>query len=367
MEEKKILMVIGTRPEAIKMCPVARALAERRGVALRVCLTGQHPSMVRETLSLFGVTPHRDLAVMREGQDLFDLTEGVLMGLRDVLAEERPDLVLVHGDTMSAFAAALAAFYLRISIYHVEAGLRTYDLSAPFPEEWNRRAIGFLAAHHFAPTERARENLLREGVSADRITVTGNTGIDALATTVRREFSHPDLAWSEGRRLILLTAHRRESLGEPMRAALRGIRRILTEREDVRLLYPVHPNPAVGEVARQILGDCPRARLTPPLDVLDFHNILARCHLVLTDSGGIQEEAAALHKPLLVLRNTTERREGLDAGTMRLIGTGEGSVYRGVEELLSNDALYHAMANAKNPFGDGHAASRIADFLTRSW
>lgn len=361
MFKKKIVMVIGTRPEAIKLCPVARELTRREEAELRVCLTGQHPSMVKETLALFSVRADYDLALGRQGQDLFDITDGVLMGMRRVLREERPDWIMVHGDTASAFAAALAAYYEGIPICHVEAGLRTYNLSSPFPEEWNRRAVGLLAHRHFAPTKSAKANLLREGVAEDRITVTGNTGIDALSVTVRQEFTHPDLDWAAGSRLILLTAHRRESLGEPMREAFHGIRRAVEEREDVKLLYPMHPNPAVREVAREVLEDCPRIRLTEPLDVIDFHNILARCCLVLTDSGGIQEEAAALNKPLLVLRNTTERPEGLEAGCMRLIGTSEGSVLRGVRELLSNNALYHVMANAPNPFGDGFASLRIAE------
>ena len=360
MQKKKILVVFGTRPEAIKMCPVIRELKKYEGLECRVCLTGQHRSMVGETLDLFGVSPDHDLAIMREGQDLFDITEEALMGLRRVMAEEQPHLVLVHGDTTSAFAAALAAFYLRIPVSHVEAGLRTYDLSSPFPEEWNRRAIDILAAQHFAPTVRAKANLLGEGIPESRITVTGNTVIDALAYTVRESYTHPDLEWAAGKRLILLTLHRRENLGEPMRRALRAIRRVAQEFADVRILCPMHPNPAVRTVLREELEGCDGVRLREPLDVFDFHNILARSYLVLTDSGGIQEEAAALNKPLLVLRHTTERPEGLEAGCMRLIGTGEGSVYRGFSELLINPALYHAMAIAPNPYGNGTASVTIA-------
>lgn len=365
MEKKKILTVIGTRPEAIKMCPVIRALTDCGRFDSRVCLTGQHASMVGETLALFGVSTHYDLAIMREGQDLFDVTERALMGLRRVLAEERPDVVLVHGDTTSAFAAALAAFYLRIPVCHVEAGLRTYDLSAPFPEEWNRRAVGLLANHHFAPTEAAKKNLLGEGVAAAKITVTGNTVIDALRTTVGKEHTQSEAPETKRQRLILLTMHRRESLGQPMRQALRAIRRIVGEFSDVRILCPMHPNPVVRDVFQKELGDCERVELREPMNVIEFHNALTRCHLVLTDSGGIQEEAAALHKPLLVLRNTTERPEGLAAGTMRLIGTGEGSVYRGTYELLTNPALYYAMSHASNPYGDGFASERIVEYLIR--
>ncbi len=360
MSQRKILLVMGTRPEAIKMCPVARELQKYEELECRVCLTGQHRSMVRETLELFGVTPDHDLAIMKEGQDLFDITEKAMMGLRRVLTEEQPHMVLVHGDTTTAFAATLAAFYLHIPVAHVEAGLRTYNLFAPFPEEWNRRAISLLATLHFAPTKRARENLLAEGISEDRITVTGNTVIDALASTVRDAYTSSDLEWGVRGRLILLTLHRREILGEPMRTALRAIRKIAESFPDVRILCPMHPNPAVRRIIREELGHCERIRLREPLDVVDFHNLLARCYLVLTDSGGIQEEAAALNKPLLVLRHTTERPEGLEAGCMRLIGTGEGSVYRGAEELLANPALYHAMSLAPNPYGDGRASARIA-------
>ena len=359
--EKTILTVFGTRPEAIKLCPLIRELRARKEIRCRVCVTGQHRHMVEPILSLFEISPDSDLAIMREGQDLFDVTSAALTGLREVLLRERPDLVLVHGDTTTAFAAALACFYLKIPVAHVEAGLRTYDLSAPFPEEWNRRAIALLAAYHFAPTERAKENLLREGVSEKRVSVTGNTALDALRTTVCSEFEHPILDWAGKDRLILMTAHRREALGEPMRRMFRGIRRALGECSDVKLVYPVHPNPAVRAVAREELGDCSAVRLLEPLEVEAFHNILARCYLVLTDSGGIQEEAAALHKPILLMRNETERREGLETGGLRLVGTAEGTVYRGLCGLLTDPALYDAMRRAPCPYGDGYACRRIAD------
>lgn len=365
MGKAKILVVFGTRPEAIKMCPVVEELKKREGIECRLCVTAQHRSLLDGILSQFGVIPDYDLDLMRQGQDLFDLTERVLEGIRPILIREAPDLVLVHGDTTTAFGTALAAFYRGIPVGHVEAGLRTYDLSAPFPEEWNRRAIGILAKHHFAPTERAKETLLREGVPPERILVTGNTGIDALRKTVRENYTHPDLEWAKGSRLLLLTAHRRENQGEPMRRAFRGIRRILAEFPDVKLLYPIHPNPAVRQVAEEEFRGEARARLADPMDVIDFHNALARCHLVLTDSGGIQEEAPALGKPVLILRSRTERQEGLAAGVSRLIGTGEGSVYRGIRELLENDALYSVMSRAQSPYGDGHAAERIADDLEK--
>ncbi|MBE6546791.1 MAG: UDP-N-acetylglucosamine 2-epimerase (non-hydrolyzing) [Ruminococcaceae bacterium] len=358
------MVIFGTRPEAVKLCPLIRELKER-GFSCFVCVTGQHRELLDGVLRLFDVVPDEDLNMMKEGQDLFDVTCGVLAGLRPILVRESPELVLVHGDTATSFAAALACFYCGIPVAHVEAGLRTYDLSAPYPEEWNRRAVGLLAAHHFAPTERAAENLRREGVPSDRIAVTGNTGIDALRVTVRKEYSHPELEWAKDSRLILLTAHRRESRGSAMRSMFRGIRRILAEFPDVKLLYPVHPGPAVRQIAWEELGDCDRLRLIEPLGVLDFHNFLARCHLVLTDSGGLQEEAPALGKPVLVMRNTTERPEGLEAGCMRLVGTGEGSVYRGVRELLENEALYAVMSRAPNPYGDGFACRRIAEYLER--
>lgn len=358
---KRILVVFGTRPEAIKLGPLIKELQMREGIECRVCVTGQHREMLRSVLPTFGVSPDVTRSVMREGQSLSALTERLLSELSEVLKSERPDFVLVHGDTATAFVCALACFYLEIPIGHVEAGLRTYDLHAPFPEEWNRRAIGLLAAYHFAPTMQARENLLAEGIPQERITVTGNTGIDALMQTVRSDYSHEALEWASDARLILLTAHRRENLGLPMRSAFRAIRRIAQEKADVKVIYPVHRNPAVRQVAEEELGGVERIRLIDPLDAVDFHNFLARCALVVTDSGGIQEEAPSLSKPVLILRQTTERPEGIRAGVARLIGTGEGSVYRGICELLENRALYNTMARAVNPYGDGRACARIAD------
>lgn len=367
ISKKKILLVFGTRPEAIKMCPLAEELRGRETLQCQICVTGQHRELLHSVLSAFRIIPDYDLAMMREGQDLFDITQSALCGLKTILQKAHPDLVLVHGDTTTAFCAALACFYLNVPVGHIEAGLRTYDLSAPFPEEWNRRAVGLLARYHFSPTLKAKENLLREGVRDDSILVTGNTGLDALRTTVRKEYFHPELTWAKGSRLVLLTAHRRENIGAPMQNMFRAIRRIVQEFSDVKVLYPVHPNPEVRRIAEEELEVCERIHMVEPLDVIAFHNILASCDLALTDSGGIQEEALALSKPVLVMRNTTERPEGLEEGGMRLIGTGEGSVYRGIRELLVNHALYDVMSHAPNPYGDGFACRRIADHLEQIW
>lgn len=360
---KKVLCVFGTRPEAIKICPLVTELRGRADISVSVCVTGQHRSMLDQVLHLFGVTPEYDLSIMKAEQTLFDVTAEILHGIRPVLEKEKPDVVLVHGDTTTAFAAALACFYLQIPVGHVEAGLRTYNLQAPYPEEFNRQAVGILARYHFAPTERARENLLREGKRDETIFVTGNTAIDALRTTVRKEYGHPDLAWAGGSRLVLLTAHRRENLGEPMRHMFRAIRRVVEQHDDVKAIYPVHMNPAVRQIAQQELGGCARIRLIAPLDVFDFHNFLSRSTLVLTDSGGIQEEAPSLGKPVLVMRDTTERPEGVAAGTLRLVGTNEERIFTSCCELLDNPTVYARMSRASNPYGDGHASRRIADIL----
>ena len=352
---QKIMLVFGTRPEAIKMCPLVLELKKREGVQTLVCVTGQHRDMLQQVLDTFGVVPDYDLAIMRERQTLFDITAHVLEGMKGVLEKERPDAVLVHGDTSTTFAAALACFYLQIPVGHVEAGLRTYNLFSPYPEEFNRQCVSILAQWNFAPTPQSRDNL---------IFVTGNTVIDALKTTVRREYRHPDLDWAEGSRLILLTAHRRENLGEPMHAMFRAIRRVVEEHEDVKALYPIHMNPAVREAADAELGGCERIRLTEPLDVLDCHNVMARSYLILTDSGGIQEEAPSLGKPVLVMRDTTERPEGIEAGTLKLVGTDENVIWHEFTRLLDDRQAYERMAHAENPYGDGHACERIADILT---
>lgn len=363
---KTIMLVFGTRPEAIKMCPLVTELKSRDGFKTVVCVTGQHRQMLDMVLKTFHVTPDWDLSVMREKQTLFDVTANVLNGIKGVLEEVKPDVVLVHGDTSTTFATALACFYLQIPVGHVEAGLRTHDLYSPFPEEFNRQAVGILAKYHFAPTAMAKENLLREGKPENSIYVTGNTAIDALKTTVREHYSHPELEWAAGSRLILLTAHRRENLGQPMHNMFRAIRRVLDEHPDVKAIYPIHMNPLVRRIAEEELGGSERVRMIAPLDVLDFHNFLARSFLILTDSGGIQEEAPSLGKPVLVMRNTTERWEGIAAGTLKLAGTSEEGIYREFTTLLTDSAAYDAMSKASNPYGDGFACRRIADILSRS-
>ena len=361
---KKVMLVFGTRPEAIKMCPLVNELKSRSDdFEAVVCVTGQHREMLDQVLDAFGVVPDHDLHVMRPGQTLFDVTCDVLLKMRAVLESEEPDAVLVHGDTTTSFAAAIACFYLRIPVGHVEAGLRTRDLYSPWPEEFNRQAVDVVSRWYFAPTEASRRNLLEEGKPADRIWVTGNTGIDALRTTVREGYSHSVLDWAAGSRLVLITAHRRENLGAPMRSMFRAIRRVMEERPDVKAVYPVHMNPLVHEAANAELDGFDRLRMIEPLEVLDFHNLLARCHLVLTDSGGIQEEAPSLGKPVLVMRDTTERPEGVEAGTLKLVGTQEDAICREFDRLLSDERVYLAMSHASNPYGDGHASARIADVL----
>lgn len=360
---KKIMLVFGTRPEAIKMCPLVKELKARDNVEAVVCVTGQHREMLKQVLDAFHVVPDHDLSIMQQGQTLFDVTNKVLSGMKAVLEEAKPDVVLVHGDTSTTFAAALACFYMQIPVGHVEAGLRTYNIFSPYPEEFNRQAVGILAQYNFAPTAVSRENLIREGKDPNTIYVTGNTAIDALKTTVRPDYTHPELDWAAGSRLVMLTAHRRENLGEPMHRIFRAIRRITEEFSDIKVLYPIHMNPVVRKAANEVLGGCDRIRLIEPLDVLDFHNFLARAHLILTDSGGIQEEAPSLGKPVLVLRDTTERPEGLKAGTLRLTGTDEDVIYREFKTLLTDEAAYSAMSRASNPYGDGQASRRIADIL----
>ena len=361
---KKVMLVFGTRPEATKMCPLVLELKSRpEQFETVVCVTGQHREMLDQVLRTFRVTPDYDLSIMKEKQTLFDITVNILERIKAVLEKEKPDVVLVHGDTSTTFAAALACFYLQIPVGHVEAGLRTYNIDSPYPEEFNREAVGIIARYNFAPTARSRENLLREGKRPESIFVTGNTAIDALKTTVREDYSHPELEWAKGSRLVVITAHRRENLGQPMHNMFRAIRRIMDEYPDVKAIYPIHMNPAVRRVAEEELRGCERIRIIEPLDVLDFHNFLARSYLILTDSGGIQEEAPSLGKPVLVMRDTTERPEGIAAGTLRLVGTDEDPIYRNFKELLEDRAAYDAMAHASNPYGDGFASRRIADIL----
>lgn len=360
---KRIMLVFGTRPEAIKMCPLVNELKRRENVRISVCVTGQHRTMLDSVLRIFDVTPDYDLAVMREGQTLFDITTAVLNGMKVVLEKERPDVVLVHGDTSTAFAAALACFYMRIPTGHVEAGLRTHDIYSPYPEEFNRQAISIAAKYNFAPTQAAKSNLLAEGRAENGIFVTGNTAIDALKTTVRANYSHELLDWAGKSRLIILTAHRRENIGEPMRSVFRAVDRITREYDDVRVIYPVHLNPQVKSAAEELLSGNDSVKLTEPLDVIDFHNLISRSFLILSDSGGVQEEAPALGKPVLVIRSTTERPEGVAAGTLRLIGTEEKTVYNAIKLLLDSTEEYERMSRASNPYGDGFAARRIADIL----
>ncbi|SHH76132.1 UDP-N-Acetylglucosamine 2-epimerase [Sporobacter termitidis DSM 10068] len=360
---KKVMLVFGTRPEAIKMCPLVLELKARSDIETRVCVTGQHREMLSQVLEAFGVTPDYDLSVMTDKQTLFDVTEKVMRGMQGILSGTKPDVVLVHGDTTTTFAAALACFYMNIPVGHVEAGLRTYDIASPFPEEFNRQAVDIVTRFLFAPTEVSKANLLKEGKAEASIFVTGNTAIDALKTTVRRDYRHPELNWASDSRLVMLTAHRRENLGQPMRRIFGAIRRIVEEFPDIKIIYPVHMNPAVREAASEVLGGHGRVHLIEPLDVLDFHNFLARSYIILTDSGGIQEEAPSLGKPVLVLRDTTERPEGVAAGTLKLTGTDEETIYREFKTLLVDKAAYDAMSHASNPYGDGYASRRIADIL----
>ena len=357
------MLVFGTRPEAIKMCPLVNELKTRKGIETIVCVTGQHRQMLDQVLEAFQVEPDYDLSIMKDRQTLFDVTTNILNRIKAVLEEVQPDIVLVHGDTSTTFVTALACFYLQIPVGHVEAGLRTYNIYSPYPEEFNRQAVSIISAYNFAPTELSKENLLREGKNPDTIYVTGNTAIDALKTTVREDYTHPDLEWAKGSRLIMITAHRRENLGEPMKHMFRAIRRVCDEHPDIKAIYPIHMNPVVREIADSILGDDERIRIIEPLDVLDFHNFLSRSYLILTDSGGIQEEAPSLGKPVLVMRDTTERPEGIKAGTLKLVGTDEEVIYQNFKQLLEDEEAYRAMSTASNPYGDGFACKRIADIL----
>lgn len=359
------MLIFGTRPEAIKMCPLVNELKARpEQFETVVAVTGQHREMLAQVLDVFGVQPDYDLAIMKDGQTLFDITATVLLKLRDVLERERPDVVLVHGDTTTSFAAALASFYLQIPVGHVEAGLRTHDIYSPWPEEFNRQAVDIVSEYYFAPTETSKQNLLDEGKPEDKIWVTGNTGIDALRTTVREGYTHPVLDWAAGSKLILITAHRRENLGEPMHRMFRAIRRVMEEHPETKAVYPIHMNPKVRAAAHAELDGFDRLRIIDPLEVLDFHNFMAASHIILTDSGGIQEEAPGLGKPVLVMRDTTERPEGVAAGTLKLVGTDEDVIYKEFSNLLNDSDEYARMSKASNPYGDGHASERIAGALS---
>jgi len=361
--KKKVMVVFGTRPEAIKMCPLIKELKTRKSLDTTVCVTGQHRQMLDQVLEAFHVVPDYDLSIMKDNQTLFDVTINILEKMKSVLDEVKPDVVLVHGDTSTTFVTALACFYLQIPVGHVEAGLRTYNIYSPYPEEFNRQAVGIVSKFNFAPTEMSKDNLIKEGKDAASIYVTGNTAIDALKTTVKDDYTHEQLEWASDSRLIMITAHRRENLGEPMRHMFKAIKRIINEHPDIKAIYPIHMNPVVRETANEILGECDRIRIIEPLEVLDFHNFLSRSYLILTDSGGIQEEAPSLGKPVLVMRDTTERPEGIAAGTLKLVGTDEEVIYKTFKQLLEDQSEYEKMSKASNPYGDGYASKRIADIL----
>lgn len=362
---KKVMLVFGTRPEAIKMCPLVNELKSRDNFETIVCVTGQHRQMLDQVLEVFGVVPDYDLSIMKDKQTLFDITTNILNKIKVILEDEKPDVVLVHGDTSTTFVTSLACFYLQIPVGHVEAGLRTYNVYSPYPEEFNRQAVSIISKYNFAPTELSKENLIKEGKDPNSIFVTGNTAIDALKTTVRGAYTHPELEWARGSRLIMITAHRRENLGVPMKNMFRAIKRVMDEVPDVKAIYPIHMNPVVRETAEEILGGDERIHIIEPLEVVDFHNFLSRSYLILTDSGGIQEEAPSLGKPVLVMRDTTERPEGIAAGTLKLVGTDEETIYMNFKELLGSKESYKKMSNASNPYGDGFASQRIADILSQ--
>lgn len=368
MSKIKVMSVFGTRPEAIKMAPLIKELEKRKEIESIVCVTAQHRQMLDQVLETFKITPKYDLDIMKQGQTLSDITSRVLYGLEEVIKEAKPDIVLVHGDTTTTFAGALAAFYNQTAIGHVEAGLRTNDKYSPYPEEMNRQMVDRMTDMYFAPTELSKNNLLKENIEEEKIYITGNTAIDAMATTVKKNYTHPELDWvKENERLILVTAHRRENLGDPMRHIFKAIRKLTEEFPDVKVLYPIHLNPKVREVAHEILDGCDRIRLIEPLEVFDFHNFINKCYMIMSDSGGVQEEAPSLGKPVLVLRDTTERPEGITAGTLKLVGTDEETIYKEAKKLLTNQKEYDKMSKASNPYGDGHASKRIVDAIIEKY
>lgn len=362
---KKVMLVFGTRPEAIKMCPLVNELKTRKNIETVVCVTGQHREMLDQVLKAFNVKPDYDLSIMKDRQTLFDVTTNILKSIKSVLENVKPDVVLVHGDTSTTFVTALACFYLQIPVGHVEAGLRTYNIYSPYPEEFNRQAVSIISQFNFAPTQLSKDNLLKEGKKESSIYVTGNTAIDALKTTVRKDYTHSELEWVADDKLIMITAHRRENLGKPMENMFKAIKRVMDEHPDVKAIYPIHMNPVVRETANRILGGDNRIHIINPLEVLDFHNFLNHSYMILTDSGGIQEEAPSLGKPVLVMRDTTERPEGIEAGTLKLVGTEEESIYRNFKLLLDDRDEYEKMSKASNPYGDGFASKRIVDILEK--
>lgn len=360
---KKVMLVFGTRPEAIKMCPLVNELKTRKGIQTVVCVTAQHRQMLDQVLATFNVVPDYDLNIMKDRQTLFDITTNILNGIKEVLEKEKPDVVLVHGDTSTTFVTALACFYLQIPVGHVEAGLRTYNIYSPYPEEFNRQAVGIVSAYNFSPTQLAADHLIKEGKNPETIYITGNSVIDAMQHTVKEDYSHPELDWVGDSKLIFITAHRRENLGQPMHNMFRAIRRVLDEHPDCKAVYPIHMNPVVRQAAEEELGDCKQIHIIEPVEVFDCHNFEARSYLCLTDSGGIQEECPSYGVPVLVMRDTTERPEGVEAGTLKLVGTNEEVIYNAFTELLDNKEAYEKMSKACNPYGDGQTCKRIADIL----
>ena len=357
------MLVFGTRPEAIKMCPLVIELKKRKEIHTVVCVTAQHRQMLDQVLKTFDVIPDYDLNIMKDQQTLFDITANILTTIKEVLQKENPDIVLVHGDTSTTFVTALACFYLHIPVGHVEAGLRTYNIESPYPEEFNRQAVSIISKYNFAPTQLAANQLLKEGKDPATVYITGNTVIDAMQHTVSTSYTHPELEWVGESKLIFITAHRRENLGEPMHHMFKAIRRVLEEHPECKAVYPIHMNPVVRKAAEEELGGCGRIHIIDPLDVIDCHNFEAKAYLCLTDSGGIQEECPSYGVPVLVMRDTTERPEGVEAGVLKLVGTDENIIYESFTELLSNKAVYEKMSHATNPYGDGHACERIADIL----
>ncbi len=361
----KVMTIFGTRPEAIKMAPVVKELQKREEIDSIVCVTAQHREMLDQVLETFKIKPDYDLNIMKKGQSLADITSKVLTGVGEIIQKEQPNLILVHGDTTTTFAAALSAFYNSVAIGHVEAGLRTYNKYSPYPEEMNRQMVTCLADLYFAPTKLSAKNLIDENRNEDNIYITGNTVIDALDTTIQKDYKHEILDWASDSKMILLTAHRRENLGQPMRHIFKAVKRIVDECQNVKVVYPIHLNPEIRKIADEILKDCENVKIIQPLDVFDFHNFQNKAYLILTDSGGIQEEAPSLGKPVLVLRDTTERPEGLEAGTLRLVGTDENEIFKNTKELLENRDEYLKMSHATNPYGDGHASERIVDAILK--
>ena len=367
MKKITVLSVFGTRPEAIKMAPLVKELESRENIKSLVCVTAQHREMLDQVLETFQIRPDYDLNIMQPGQTLETITTRILSSMGQVIAEAKPDIILVHGDTTTTFASALAAFYRQVAIGHVEAGLRTYDKYSPYPEEMNRQMVDCMTDMYFAPTQFSRENLLKENVADEKIWVTGNTAIDAMATTVEENYRHEVLDWVGEDRMILLTAHRRENLGEPMKNIFRGIKRVLDAVPDTKVVYPIHKNPVVRAAADEIFSGSDRVKLIEPLEVFDFHNFQNKSYLILSDSGGIQEEAPSLGKPVLVLRNTTERPEGIAAGTLKLVGTDADVIFEETVKLLNDRAAYDAMSRVSNPYGDGQASRRIADAIVEKF